>query len=118
MAIENLSDEQSQKIGKRLIALIIPFLSGFLFSTIFTTFLYFWSQTNEPSRRLDANFSSLVGIFGLGFIAGFLVGLLPTISILLKARKSITIMLIVVSILILIISFCGCSWISMWMINP
>ena len=52
MAIENLSDEQSQKIGKRWLALIIPFLSGALFYVICTVFLYNWSQDLEESRRL------------------------------------------------------------------
>ena len=124
MAIENISDEQSRKIGKRWLALIIPFLSGVLFYFICTVFLYNWSQNLEESRRLGIDFFSPFNNYGtiLGFfVIGFLAGLLPTIIIFTSSGKklgrNLTIS-IIISFLILVISFCGCSWISMWLIDP
>jgi len=125
MAIENISDEQSQKIGKRWLALIIPFLYSALFYVFCTLFIYIWSQDLEESRRLGIDFLSPFnenyGVNRVFFVIGFLAGLLPTIIIFTSSGKklgrNLTIS-IFISFLILVISFCGFSWISMWLINP
>ena len=123
--IPNEPSRNENKVGKRWFALIIPFLTGALFYSFCTLFLYYWSQGIEEARRLTTDFlspfSEDYSINLVFFVIGFLAGLLPTVVIFISARKNLgrnLIVSIVISGLILIFSFCGCSWVSMWLINP
>jgi hypothetical protein len=126
MAEEIIPDQPSQnEIKKNRWALIIPFISGLLFSILCTSLQYSWSQDLPVSRRLTFDFHSafnnVVNVYSLFvafFIIGALIGLIPTIPIYRREKFGKSIIAIIISILLLGIFFCGCSWYSVWLVNP
>jgi len=123
--ITNPPGQNEKKVGKNRWALIIPFISGLLFSILCTSFLYSWSQDLPVSRRLTFDFHSasnnVINVYSLFiafFIIGSLIGLIPTIPIYRRAKAGKSIIAIIISLLLLFISFCGCSWYSVWLVNP